>query len=205
MAKRKLNNGDILQIPLPKGMGLGYAKLIDLEGQYEDARYPHLLRVFDYQRTESLEDISILRARGLLFSPLLVSALPTTVSKGIWTVIGNTPVNKEETIIPHYKKFGPPWATEEKDAQQWFYVIDADISQKRRSKYENVKHLETLGADGTGIIETKMAMAFLIQQGKRVEDYFELNEYYEKNTYEKLKSIIPYPELPDNLKDKAIL
>ncbi|PTB96642.1 hypothetical protein C9994_06505 [Marivirga lumbricoides] len=76
--------------------------------------------------------------------------------------------------------------------------------KKIRTTYDKVKHLSPLAADGTGVIEIEIAMTYMLKEGKRIEDYFDLEEYYEKATLEKVVSTPPYYSLPKEIRDKAI-
>jgi hypothetical protein len=197
MAKIKLKSGDIFQISLPKELGFAYGKYIDLHEINPDYQYPSLVRVFNFKTVHSGINIQELKRCDLLFSPLLVAGIMPAVKEGTWTIIGNLPLTPAEKIIPHYKL--------NEETNEWFYVKDADKFSKRvKSKYENVKHLETLSATGSSLLPTKIAMALLLLEEKKIEDYFELEEYFEKEYYKEVTTIPPYCKLPDSLRGKAI-
>lgn len=202
--KKKIETGDIIQIPLPKGLGYGYALYIDLLKILPDPTLPDLIKVYNYKSVNEVQDLSTVTNNDFLLNPLLVAGLPPTLKKGIWKIVGNKEVFGKDLEIPHFKQFGPPWVNEEKEAKEWYYIANADISKKIKVEHKNVKHLEPFRASGTGVIETKIAMAFLMQKNKKVEDYFELKEYYEKATYEKLKNMPLYYELPDYMKGRVL-
>jgi len=204
MARKKLKSGDILSIPLPRNLGFAFAKYIDLLSINPNSSYPDLIRVYDYKSKDQALDINDLKDCDLLLAPLLVGSLRPTVSKGIWTIVGNATITDQETKLPHYRTFGPPWINDEKEAKEWFYVVDADISRKIKSKYDHVKHLEPLGASGTGIIELEIAFAFLIKEGKRIEDFFPLTKQMEKATYKKMMERPKYRDMSKEMRDKAI-
>jgi hypothetical protein len=53
-------------------------------------------------------------------------------------------------------------------------------------------------------VGTKIAMALLQDEGKRIEDYFKLNEYFEKQYYEEVTTIPAYYKQPESMRGKAI-
>lgn len=205
MAKVKLKSGDIFQIALPKALGFAYAKYIDLLEVAPASQYPSLLRIYSY-RSKNISDINPdFKKCGLLFSPLLVAGIPQAIRKGLWKLIGNTSVDQEEKIIPHYKLSEPFVLLDEQNAKEWFYVLDADkFSKKFKAQYENVKHLETLQATGSELVSTKIAMGLIKEEGKKIEDYFALQDFYEKVYYNEVTKIPIYFRQPPAMQGKAI-
>lgn len=200
MAKAKLKSGDILQIPLPNGLGFAYAKCINLLELDPDSSYPTLIRVYNYRSNIPEVDTHELISRDLILSPLLIAGILPAIKSGQWKVIDNVPVNDEEKRIPHYKKPEP----DEANVKDWYYLIDADIAKKVKAEYESIKHLETIGATGSELVGTKIAMALLRDEGKNIADFFELNEYFEKAYYEQVKQIPAYYKQPETMRGKAI-
>jgi hypothetical protein len=136
----------------------------------------------------------------------LAAGLPPTIRQGIWKIIDRGEINEEDMTIPHFSR-NEDWVHRDlklKNKDEWFYCMDADINKKKKTDYEAIKHLSLLSATGTGVLEVEIAMAFLIKEGKKVEDYFELKEYYETAPYERLKAMPAYYNLPKNMRDKAI-
>ena len=197
--RKRLKNGDILQIPLPENLGFAYAQYIDLAKIFPDVSLPDLVKVFDYKTDTDQYDFQVLESCDYLIAPLLVSGLPPTIRKGLWRILDERP-NNDDFIIPHFSRH-EDWVSED----DWYYCIDADSSKKIKSTYDQVKHLSPLAADGTGLIEVEIAMTYLIKEGKNVEDYFELEEYYEKVTFEKVKNTPPYYSLPKDSRDFAMV
>jgi hypothetical protein len=79
MAKRKINSGNVLKILLPNDLGFAYAKLINLLDIDSNARYPIIIKVFNY-RSKSL-DLSI-EDMDLILCPLLVAGILPALNKG---------------------------------------------------------------------------------------------------------------------------
>jgi hypothetical protein len=93
----------------------------------------------------------------------------------------------------------------EEGSTEWFYVLDADKFSKRvRSEPENVRHLEKLEAIGSAMLPTKISMALLLVEGKPIEEYFELEEYFEKEFFNQITSTPAYYKLPKNMKGQAL-
>ena len=195
---KKLKTGDILQIPLPMNLGFAYARYINLVEQLPNSDLPDLLKVLDYKTKSEEYNFEELENQDYLIAPILVSGLPPTIRKGIWKVLDEK-TSVQDYNIPHFSRH-EDWVSDD----SWYYCVDADSSKKVRTTLERVKHLSPLAADGTGIIEIEIAMTFLIKEGKRVEYYFDLEEYFETVTYEKVKATPPYYSLPKEIRDKAV-
>ncbi|GGC72612.1 hypothetical protein GCM10011387_27650 [Pedobacter quisquiliarum] len=198
MARVKVKSGDIYQIVLPNDLGFAYAKCINLLEINPDARYPILIRVYNY-RSALPQPLKKFIAKELILCPLLIAGILPSINSGTWKLVGNTPLQEEDIVIPHYKRGEP-----DEDPIEWFCVFNADISKKIKSEFENVKHLETIGATGSALVGTKIAMALLLDEGKRVEDYFKLDEYFEKEYYKQVTTIPAYYKQPEIMRGKAI-
>jgi hypothetical protein len=200
MKKVKVKSGDILQIQLPKDLGFGYAKCINLLEFNKEAQYPILIRIYNYRSFVPSEPLQSIVSKDLILCPLLIAGIVPTLSKGNWKIVGVDPVKDEDKIIPHYKRAEP----DEMNPKAWYYLVDADISKKISSSYENVKHLETIGAVGSELVGTKIAMALLQDEGKNIKDYFSLEEYYEKEFYRQVTTIPVYSKQPKDIRGKAL-
>ncbi|MGZ3754709.1 MAG: Imm26 family immunity protein [Mucilaginibacter sp.] len=200
MARKRFKSGDILQIPLPHNLGFAYAQGINMLKDDINARYPAIIRVYNYRSALQDAPLENFVKKELILSPLLIGGILPVLRKEVWKIIGHVPLQEKDRIIPHYKK-GPG----ELNATQWYYLIDADISKKVKSTFDNVKHLETIGATGSELVGTKIAMALLRDEGKRIEDYFELNEYYEKHYYNEVMEIPAFYTQPEFMQGKAII
>lgn len=201
MAKKKFKNGDILQIMLPNDLGFAYAKGIDLLEIDPHTHYPTLIRVYNYRSSNTDESLDRFLDKELILCPILIAGILPGIRNGNYKLVGNVPVQDEEKIIPHYKRPEP----DEEYVKDWYYVIDADISKRIKSSYENVKHLENLGANGSDPVRTKIAMALLLDEGKRIEDYFSLDRFYEKRYYEEVIQIPAYYKQPKSMQGQANL
>lgn len=185
-----------MQITLPSKLGFGYAKYIDLLELDANYRYPDIVRIYDFRTVNSNIDVDQLIKSELLFSPLLVAGLEVALKEGDWKVIGNRSLQDDEKIVPAFKLF----------EGKWFFVLGLDkFSRKVEANFESVKHLETLSATGASLLPTKIAMAFLRDEGKKIEDYFELSEYFEKVYYEEVTTIPAYYSMPKEMRGKPVV
>jgi hypothetical protein len=198
MTRKKLKSGDILQIPLPNNLGFAYAQGIDLLKNHTNASYPTLIKVYNYRSATEEKSIEKYIGKELILCPLLIAGILPVLREETWKIIANVPLNEKDEIIPNYKK-GP-----DELSKDWYYIIDADISRKVKSIYENVKHLETIGAKGSELVGTKIAMALLQDEGKKIEDYFELKQYFEIAYYKEVTEIPAYYKQPQYMQGKAI-
>ena len=204
MARQKVKNGDILEIPLPRGLGFAYAKYIDLIATNADNRYPCLVQIYNLRKSKSLTSISDLEKIELLFSPLLVGGVPPTVAKGKWKIVGNFPISESDQYIPDFKAHEPLVITEYIEVKEWYYVPNADISRKVRSEYNAVKHLENFGAIGADLIPIKIAMGLIMAEKKDIRDYFALEEFVEKVFFNQVQNTPLYFMVPDDQKGKVL-
>jgi len=193
---KKIKNGDIIRIPLSKEMGFGYAKYIDLLSVDPETRYPSLIRVYNFRNMGEDIDVKQFNNTDLLLSPILIAGAEPAIRKKVWKVIGNLPVTTEEEEIPDYKYID--------ESKHYFFVKKADISKKIKSSFENTKHLEPIGAVGAQLIGTKIAMALLKDEGKDVESFFQLKNYYEQVFFEQLSDCPPYYKQPEFMRGKAV-
>jgi hypothetical protein len=202
MSKKKLTTGSLLQIKLPKELGFAYGKYIDLLSLDRSFRYPNLLRVYNY-RSGDTYDIDKLGKSDLLFSPLMVAGVPEVLKKGDWKIIGTAEVQPHEFAIPHFK-VSEEVMTEAKES--WFYVVNMDkFKNKIPATYEQVKHLELLRATGAELLPTKIAMGLLQAEGKNIQEYFELTEYFERLFYHEVIDTQPYYLQPKEIRGHALL
>lgn len=202
----KLKTGDIFEIPLPSELGFSYGLFVDLKDVIMDPTYPHMLKIFDFRSEKNSQvDISLLDINELILGSVLIGGLPPTVKKGIWKQVGKKTLKINEILIPHYKDIEPSWAMKQSEIKSWFYIEEVNSQKKIKSTYDQVKHLDFFSAIGTEALQTKIAMAFLLKEGKKIEDFFALKEYFEIRIFEELVSKPLYCNLPKNLKGRALV
>lgn len=200
MKIKKLKGGDILQISLPADLGFAYAKYIDLSKLDKDTLLPDLIRVYNYRSPRPVTDPKNLINTELILCPLLIAGIVPAIASRNWQIVASEPIAEEDKVIPHFKRM-----EEHKMKEiQWYYVIDADNSKKIRANYESVKHLEFMGAIGSDLVGTKIAMALLKDEGEKIEDYFSLQDFFEKDFYNDVTGIPAYYLQPKEIQGRAL-
>nr|WP_068893328.1 Imm26 family immunity protein [Pedobacter panaciterrae] len=195
---RKVKSGSIYQINLPNDLGFAYAKCINLLELNQDARYPTLIRVYNYRSLVPLVSTEKFIYKELILCPLLIAGILPAIKSGSWKLIASESFSENEMVIPIYK-----WGEPDDFPSKWYYVPNADISKKVKSEYNNVMHLEMIGAVGAELVGVKIAMALLQDEGKRIEDYFKLEKYYEKHYYKDVVEIPAYYKQPKEIRGKV--
>jgi hypothetical protein len=203
MAKM-LKHGEYLQIPLPKNLGFAYGRYLDLTKLFpppEPPRLPDLVKIFEYRTDSESFDFGLLERSDFLMQPQFVTGLPGTIRKGRWRVLNLKP-NTVDTFVPHFRRH-EDWVSDS-PSENWYYCVDASSQKKFKSTYEDVKHLSELAADGAELIEIRIAMTFLIKDGKNVREYFDLEEYFERSIFDDVSGTPPYYRLPVEIRDRAL-
>ena len=178
------SSGDILQIPLCFNLGFSYAKYININKIFK-ANYPSLIKVYEYWTTERNFDLHKIDQSSYLLDSILVAGILPTIKKNLWTNIGNLPLNQNDLSIPKFKTHEPGWENEE-NAKRWIIVEGFDISKKIETSFEQVRYLDTLGADGSGNIEIIITMRILIKENIPIDKYFDLSDEGYKYQYKKI-------------------
>jgi len=202
--KAKFKSGDIFRIPLPNGLGYAFAKGILLSEWYPDIDYPVLLKIYNKRESSKLLDLSFIEQEELILEPLLVAGINSVIGKDKWEIVTNVQLDISDHIIPDYKYFEPSNSTDETKAQRWFYIKDANINGKKKSTYENVKHLELFGAIGVSLLPIKVCIALLKNEGLQPSNFFKLDSFVEQQFYREVSQIEPYYKQSLALQGKAI-
>lgn len=171
---KRLVTGSIVCIPLLKNLGYAYAKYIDMLKVKPNSSYPDLLKVYAKRTQERVRDIALLNLDTYLISPILVAGLRPTLREGLWEKIGKIPIGQEDNVIPDFKQGGS--SDPDNEPGKWYLIRDGDIRTKVSRAYDKVKYLQPIGAAGTGNIEIRLTMYFLLKEGRRIEDHFDLKD-----------------------------
>lgn len=159
---------------------LGYtcAKFIDLKKFSDSVTYPEIIKVYNFRSKEKDFNICGIQSLGYLINPMLIGGLRPTLKQGYWDIIGKGNLGDEDLIPPDFMKshyIDPELATKE------FFIFEkSSLSQKRTATEEEVKFLQPFLAEGTRNIEIKLSMYFLLKEGKKIGDYFNLNDAHLK-------------------------
>jgi hypothetical protein len=133
MARVKVKSGNIYQIILPNDLGFAYAKCINLLEINHDARYPILIRIYNY-RSALPQRMHKFIGKELILCPLLIAGILPSINNASWKLIDYEPLQQEDINIPHYKRGEP-----DESPEGWFYVVDADIYKKNNIKIRKCK------------------------------------------------------------------
>jgi hypothetical protein len=202
MAKAKFISGDIFAIPLPNGLGFAFAKGIFLPDISSGTNYPVMIRVYNYRSEDGSVNLVELKNTPLILSPLLIAGINEVLSREIWKIVGNIPLEEVDKIVPDYKTDS---VINKEGHREWFYVSNASIETKKKLQHEKLKHLESLGAAGASLVNTKIAMALLKDEGKDLSNYFELREFFEKEYHNEVIEIEAYYKQPKTNRGKAFI
>lgn len=107
--------------------------------------------------------------------------------------------------IPDFKDFGPVFTLYEKDAKIWYYIHNDEINHRIVTDYEKVKHLEKFVYSAYGSIMTRLTMEVIRQNGRKIEDFYELKEYDDLVSYYNTIYTPIYSSIPEEIRGKAIL
>lgn len=199
MARVKVKSGDIYQIGLPNNLGFAYVKCVNLLEFMPDTQYATMIMVYNIRSSISLQLGSEIIDKELILCPLLIAGILPAIKSGTWKLIGNIPTSAADFILPEYKRGEP-----DDSPKKWYFISNLDIREKVESDFNQVKHLETFGATGSELVGVKIAMALLQDEGKAIEEYFELDEFYIKYYYNEVTTIAPYYKQPEYMQGKAI-
>jgi hypothetical protein len=186
---KNLTDGSILAIPLLKGMGFAYAKFLDLTKLEKKPLFPDLIKVFNYRTSVKEFSIEVISDNKYLINPMLVAGLRPTLKMRNWEIVGSAPKSADDFVIPNFKSGN--LTMEEAENGEWF--IHKDLQTRgERCEYEIVKFLQPYTAIATGNLELRLTMYFIIQDGLKVEDFFDLHDDRNKWNY---KQVVESPAI----------
>jgi len=173
-AMKRIRTGDIVKIPLWGSFGYAYARYIDIS-KFPSVSYPSLIEVYEYwTKTQNFEFDHLIKS-NFLVQPILVLGINPTLRNGFWEIVKRTDMNIAAIELPHFRSHEPRWDVEE-NAKEWCYIRDCDSTNRVKTSYDNVKHLESGGAKGTGNIEIYLTMQVMKKEEINIEDHFDLND-----------------------------
>ena len=206
MAKR-LKSGHILRIPLGHGWGFAYAKYLNVIGVSGNQSYPDIVKIFNY-RSPANETINTARLQTYLMQPVLLAGRLPTLRQGLWSIVGVLPLLPEDGILPDLRVPEHIIADRMVIYQQprtgaTLYTKNLELRPQFKTSLRNVEHLEFLSANGSGLIEIRATMSFMLREGKYPGDYFDLANPLYKYEFEQIKSRPLADSLPANLYGRA--
>ncbi|PTB96644.1 hypothetical protein C9994_06515 [Marivirga lumbricoides] len=178
---KRLIQGSIVQIPLLHGLGFAYGKYIDLTKIDHTVSFPEILKIFNIRSTKAVEKSSELELKEYLITPILVAGLRPTLRDGFWQNIGSLELEESDFILPDFKEGNSSDSEIEKD--KWYHIKDCKKSLTTENTFDNVKYLQPFLGEGTGNIEIRLTMYFILKEGKRVEDFFNMDDINVQRKY----------------------
>lgn len=205
MKKNKIETGSIIKIPLEQEFGFVLAKFINLKEIKGDIGYNEFIYV--YNRVFKDEDIIIddIDSNDLLLGGIYVLNPYPAIKNKTWEIVGLLKPKRTELEIPDFKDFGPLLSFYEKDAKIWYCIRKDEINNRIVTDYEKVKHLENFFYRAYGSVMTRLTMEVIRQNGKKIEDFYELKEHDDLASYYNTIYTPIYSSIPKEIRGKAIL
>lgn len=176
---KRLKQGSIVAIPLLHGLGFAYAKYINAQKLDSDVSYPDILKVYSTRFNTEVIDVNNLS--DYLISPILVAGLRPTLTKGYWRIIGIKEFCVEDNLIPDF--FEGHSTDSDLPKNTWYKYIGCDTNNRSKTTYEEIKYLQPYVGQGSGNIEIKLTMYFMLKESIRVEDFFDLTDFNNNRLY----------------------
>ncbi|MBE8726495.1 Imm26 family immunity protein [Flavobacterium hungaricum] len=203
MKKNRIETGSIIKIPLEHNFGFVLAKFINLKEIKEDIGYNEFIYV--YKRVFENENLEIenIDNNDLLLGGIYVLNPYPAIKNKIWEIVGLLKPKENELEIPDFKDFGPLLSLYEKDAKIWYYIHNAEVNNRIIVDYEKVKHLEKFVYRAYGSISTRLTMEVIRQEGKKIEDYYKLDNHDDLASYYNTIYTPIYSTIPEEKRGKA--
>ena len=163
--KRAIDGG-IIQIPLWDNFGFCYAKHIDATKHPELDGLMSVLKVFDLRMSTPIQNLSLLENKEFIHSGILVAGLPPTITKGLWQVIGKDSINEKDLTPLKFKR-------DKYDSGSWVLTINGKFVDE---EVDNLDDLEEYAYNGTGNIEIRLTILFMLKEGIDPRKKLDLND-----------------------------
>jgi len=186
---KRLSSGCIIRIPLLKEMGYAYSKYVDLTKLSDETSLAEVIKVFNFRTIEKVDDINL---SDYLIAPISVAGLRPTLRKGIWHNMGKIDLDNSDSTLPDFMSSYA--GDNEVPKGKYFIFRESDLSKKENANYEDVKFLQPFGGEGTGLIEIRLTMYFILREGKKIEDFFDLTDETNKWQYDIVQDSLLLPE-----------
>lgn len=194
-------SGIIFRFPLEFDMGFGYAEQDDFSDVHTfDGILISVYKLIDERIVDrSVEEI---KSSGVLFGPVSIFRYPPSRGKNKWKSIHQT----TDFLINEWPLFKTYQGNEGENKDwskllpKWWITDRSDSTNDLVFKdYETLRYLETTILNSAEGVATKITMMKIIEEGKKVSDYYDLrlvgdrnmylqivNTYYDKETAETL-------------------
>jgi hypothetical protein len=197
------NSGKIYRFAMDHGLGYGLSEVYDFtDHSMFDGRYAYVYNKIDSTVAREY-NMDAIRATGIALGPITFYKFPNVRGIGAWKYLFQTadfllterPPSKELRGM-HQKNDN--WA----ELGDWYQAPYDMKKMPSYVPYEQVRHLETRILNGPGSVVKKFSMKTLIDNGKRVSDYYDLTQLGTKNMYVQLiNTYYPLTRTIELLKD----
>lgn len=162
---------------LDHDLGFGYAEYYDFTDiRVFDGRFVFIYNLIDSKPAKQL-DLNRLTASGIALGPIALYKEINTRGKWAWKKLGKTNTYLLENWPVTKDLRGHPFKTWNwNDLDKW-YIRSDDHDPLEYVPYEKVRRYETLALMSHPGVATEFSMKRLIDLGKKVNDYYNLNEF----------------------------
>ena len=194
--------GSILRFKLDHDFGFGYCRVVDFTKK--SSLITLIVKVYNIYGEENYSLEQIIQSDYLL-NPIRLYEYPNKKGRGAWKFIG---VHKQDDDheIPIFKKapnLSVSSVNDEYECKKWWPLFD--FSEKGDlHNYKQVGHLEHMYIYYKHVIVVRATMEIIKLEGKRIEDFYNVEDLSYKWHY--LKSInIPFMrDIPKEYRGKII-
>ena len=182
---KRLVQGSVIRIPLLHDLGYAYAKYINLLKISNSVSFPEIIKVYDSLTHDPITHALELNTKtSYLISPILIAGLRPTLKDEKWVNIGKVDLSEGDTIIPDFKDnfISDP----DLSPSDVYLIKSCSLQNKTLSNQNDTRFLQHFLAEGTGNIEIKLTMYFLLKDGKNLAEFFDI-EGEEKRNYNLVK------------------
>ena len=164
---KRLSNGAIVKIPLNFDLGYSLVRFEKYDKIDPNVTLPEGIRLLSFNEDQ-------LNTDTFLCEPLLLGGIREALRKHGWENLGvlNKDMISEE--LPLFK--GGCETEEDLENGDWYVFEKVSLSYKSKTEYDRVKFLQPFVAYGTGSIEFKFTLLYLIIEGIDLEKYYDLND-----------------------------
>jgi len=183
MKKSDIKTGAILEIPLEKGMGYGYAKLIfskDVQPNHTDQK---IVKVYNLLRKEPIKKEefhpSQFETDNLAMYPFLMHSFPNMRGEHKWVYKGMANLTYEDHIIPDYlntntsKTFNTSSIKDSCTSEYGCAIIrNFEMYRIFTKDFETIKHVGQWSHYSPRAIRTIVTMYWMKTQNRSISDFY---------------------------------
>ena len=198
----KENSGRLFSFKLDHNFGYGFAEIYDFTDQSSFSGRIIFVYNLILRKIETHSSIDKIVKSGIALGPITLWKFPNARGKGAWKFITKIDTYIIETY-PHAKDLRSllhlykDWSKFDK-----WYISSDEHDPLMYVPYDKVRRLETRILNPKEGVVTKFTMKNIIDSGKKVVDYYDLNELGTRNMYIQLiNTYYPQNKINDLIKD----